>query len=230
MKRIIISLAVDIPTRTRYQNAIRRLRRSVHAHSTDDSRFYINKCPVGCPKHDYINYAFKPYIINLARRTHDQVLWIDSACILQHDPKPIWDIIDAQGYYLQKNGWSPGEWMTDRSLELMEVTRDEACDMTLLMANVMGFDFTSQICCKYFDRWLNLSRNKDIFNGDWKNDKQQCSLDPRCLGHRHDQSVASVIANQMGLAITICAEQKLLMYAHPGDKGSEEYIILAAGA
>ena len=230
MKRIIVSLAVDKGSSDRYQRAIKRLRRSVHANSSIDSRFYINKYPDGCPTHQDINYAFKPYIVKLLfDEGYDQVLWIDSAIVVKKDLKPVWDIIDKQGYYLQLNGWTPGEWMTDKSLELMGVTRDAACKMLLCMANVMGFDKNDAICMLYFNRWLKYSKVKDIFSGPWSNKNNECSKDPRCLGHRHDQSVASIIAAQMDFYFTDCSKG-LLIYGKPEAKETEGYIFVAAGA
>jgi len=227
-KRKIISLAVDEMKRRknshRFRNASRKLRKSLNTFHIGDSKIYTGY-PPGCPKHSNNPYAFKPFVINKAREDgYDQVLWIDAACIVKKRLDPIWNILDKQGYYIQLNGWQSGEWASDDCLRQMNVTRDEAMLMPHAMANVMGFDFTNPIAEKLFNTWHNHGK-MGTFNGDWKNDKQQCSQDPRCLGFRHDQTVISILASQAGLNFTDCSANKLLSY-----KQSDGYVIHAAGA
>ena len=50
---------------------------------------------------------------------------------------------------------------------------------------------------QFFDRWLKLAKEEITFCGDWNNNSKQCSQDERCLGHRHDQTTASIIAHQL---------------------------------
>jgi hypothetical protein len=37
------------------------------------------------------------------------------------------------------------------------------------------------------------------FRGDWDNERNQVSSDTRCRGHRHDQSVGSILAYKLGM-------------------------------
>jgi len=154
------------------------------------------------------------------------VLWIDAGCYVKKSLDAHWDIIEKQGYYIQLNGWTSGDWTTDRCLEIMGVSREEAFKMPHAMANVMGFDFTNPICTECFDKWLDYSKNKEVFSGPWKNDKGSCSKDSRVLGHRHDQSVIGILAAQMGLNFTDSVGKGLLSY---GKDDKEGYVIIATG-
>ncbi|MBU8911325.1 MAG: hypothetical protein KOO65_08650 [Desulfobacterales bacterium] len=225
-KRIVISLGIDDEGSRRYRNALGKLRRSVLDYHIGEMKFYT-EYPEGCPTHQEINYGFKPFVINIARvQGYEQVLWIDAGCVVTKRLDAIWDIIDEQGYYLQQNGWNTGNWMTDKSLEIMNLTRDEAMDLPHAMANVMGFDFTTSICQDFFYTWYEYSKNKEVFSGPWKNDRRQCSADERCLGHRHDQSIASVIASKLEMKFTDTSKNKLLTYGPPDTKG---YVLVASG-
>src|SRR5208337_3530097 len=59
--------------------------------------------------------------------------------------------------------------------------------------------------------WLNPS----AFLGDWRNDHQQVSHDPRCLGHRHDQSVGSIITCHLGMDHVIAQDTFFMYYSNP---------------
>jgi hypothetical protein len=66
----------------------------------------------------------------------------------------------------------------------------------------MGLNSTSGIAMQFLDRWHAAATDGVSFIGDWTNDRGQCSADPRCRGHRHDQVIGSIIANQLGMGLT----------------------------
>lgn len=162
--------------------------------------------PPECPTHFDVPYAFKPAVVRHARKEgFDIVVWADSSASLQHDPVPLFDHIREHGVFVSANGWNCAQWTSDECLRIMGVTRDEAEKMPHASALVIGFDFRDVTACTLFSKWAEGATN-GAYIGPWKNipktEKQTfreawCSDDPRCLGHRHDQSVLSIVTNLM---------------------------------
>jgi hypothetical protein len=40
-----------------------------------------------------------------------------------------------------------------------------------------------------------------IFNGNWNNSNNTESTDPRCMGHRHDQTCAELVAHKLAIPL-----------------------------
>ena len=154
-----------------------------------------------CPPHSKDPYAFKLYAIEHARfRGYDIVIWLDSPNRLV---KPIDDWlpkISEVGVYLQRDGWLCGQWANDNCLKYFGVTRDEAMQIPNIYASIMAFDFRTQVASKFLERWK-AACDAGAFRGNAKNDTGTESNDTRCLGHRHDQTCAELVAYQMGIEI-----------------------------
>ena len=67
-----------------------------------------------------------------------------------------------------------------------------------------AFDYTAVTpkATNFFDKWFQSAKEEITLCGDWNNLKKQCSDDERCLGHRHDQTTASIIAYQLEIERT----------------------------
>ena len=100
---------------------------------------------------------------------------------------------------MQKDGNRIGSWTHDKCLEKYGLTRDEAMKMSLYTAGCTGLDFSNETSLKYLSMWKEAAEDGESFLGAWKNKAQQLSKDPRCVGHRHDMSVGSIIAHQLGM-------------------------------
>jgi len=152
-----------------------------------------------CPPHSKDPYAFKLYAIEHARfRGYDIAIWLDSPNRLV---KPIDDLlpqISKVGVYLQRDGWLCGQWANDNCLRYFGLTRDEAMQIPNIYASIMAFDFRHPITSIFLERWK-AACLAGIFRGNAKNDKGTESKDTRCLGHRHDQTCAELIAYQLGI-------------------------------
>ena len=206
-EQCIVNVAVD---QARYSRGTARLWKSLSPwNSTAAFMSWDMGLPRGSPRHQDHPYGFKPYAVAAARDAgHRYVLWLDSAIVLIKDPQKIFDAIRRDGYYFRANGWGCGQWMTDRSLEIMKLTRDEAMLMPDFVGSCMGFDLQNPAVAAWFDEWYRHATD-GAFQGDWKNDRHQCSGDPRCLGHRHDQVIGSVLFNRAGFKFN---EEDLFSY------------------
>ena len=155
---------------------------------------------VGSKSHQEVPYQFKVYAIEKARQMgYDVVLYCDASLFAVKDVMPvIYHIID-KGYLMEFCGFSAGQWSTDICLQEFGLTRDEAMNVPMHSAGFTGINFQNQLANEFFNKWLKSAQEEISFQGAWNNLQKQCSQDERCLGHRHDQTTASIIAHQIGM-------------------------------
>jgi len=194
MSRCIVSVGVG----GWYPQGIDRLARSLNYHGFNGEVMLWKTYPVGCPPHQENPYAFKLHAIQEAFDAgHDQVLWLDSSAWAIGNPAPVMDIIERQGHYLWTSGYWTGQWTNDETLEHFGVTREEAMTITMIYALAIGLDRRNDRSMEFFRQWKEASA-LGLFKGDWKRKEGD---HPDYLGHRHDQSSASLIAHSLGMEI-----------------------------
>lgn len=153
----------------------------------------------GSPTHQQIPYAFKTHaLMYCLRKKYDQVIFADSSIWAVKPWKPVWDLIGSQGYYIEEAGHWCGTWTKDKVLDRMGVSRDETMKMPMFTAGFVGLDLRKEVPVEFLKQWHAYACDGDSFKGTWGNENKQMSSDPRCKGHRHDMSVGSILANQMG--------------------------------
>lgn len=163
---------------------------------------------IGSPYHkgsaDAIPYAFKAHSIKKAiDEGVDLLLWCDSVVYATKSIEPIFKHIEEHGYLLFDNiGYTIGDFTSDACLEKWGMTRTEAFESKMLMACVMGFDLRNETAKKFLEKYIEAASDGVSYPGCWTNENLQVSNDMRCKGHRHDQSLASILVKQMGLTIT----------------------------
>ena len=153
---------------------------------------------VGSKSHFEVPYQFKVYAIEKVRQMgYDVVLYCDASLYAIKDVMPVIYYIIEKGHLMEFCGFSAGQFSTDLCLSKFGLTRDEAMDIGLHSAGFTGLNFQNEKANEFFDKWLQSAKEEISFCGDWNNNKKQCSDDDRCLGHRHDQTTASIIAYQL---------------------------------
>lgn len=158
---------------------------------------------IGCKPHTEVPYQFKVYAIEKVRQMgYDVVLWCDASLFAVKDVMPVIHYIIEKGYLMEYCGFSVGQWSTDICLREFNLTRDEAMDIPLHSSGFTGLNFQHPISNEFMDSWFKSGQEEITFNGDWNNNNNQCSMDSRCLGHRHDQTTASIIAHKVGMERT----------------------------
>ena len=154
---------------------------------------------IGSPTHKEDPYAFKIYAIEYVRNQgYDIVIWCDSPTRLVKRIDDWIPEIAKVGVYLQKDGWSCGQWANDNALQWFGKTRDEAMNISSIYACIMAFDFRHPITNQFITIWKDCCK-AGLFRGKWNNKEKTESQDERCLGHRHDQTCAELIANRLGI-------------------------------
>ena len=153
---------------------------------------------VGSKPHLEVPYQFKVYAIEKARQMgYDVVLYCDASLYAIKDVMPVIYYIIEKGHLMEFCGFSVGQFSTDLCLSEFAITRDEAMNIGLHSAGFTGLNFQNEKASEFFDKWLQSAKEEISFCGDWNNNEKQCSDDDRCLGHRHDQTTASIIAYQL---------------------------------
>jgi hypothetical protein len=198
MKSAIVTFANN---EERYIKGQKRQEQSLKAVGWDGDYYAFSTFEeIGSPPHDEVPYAFKPFAIEKVRQMgYDVVLWMDAPV---YATKPLWMLakeISDRGVLLFDNlGFTIGDFTSDKCLELMNLSRSVSFTKPMIMACVMGFDFRVVKTRNFFKDYL-AGVYSGAYEGDWNNNNGQVSTDPRVKGHRHDQSVASIIASKMGI-------------------------------
>lgn len=225
MNPLIINIATG-----GYKKGADRLRKTLFEKNfCGDILFFDNESDVGSPSHIENPYAFKThtfqYGLNLG---YTKILWLDASVYAIKDINIVWDILDNIGYLMQYAGWTCGQWANDNSLDYFNITRDDAMNMKMYgNAGLLGLNFENETSKEFFNRWHKASID-GIFKGKWNNNEKTESNDERCLGHRHDMSTGSIIANQLGMNENFIPHDEILQYASPEDEVLNETIIFKA--
>jgi hypothetical protein len=165
-----------------------------------DVHFFSEYGQVGSKAHIEVPYQFKVYAIEKARKMgYDVVLYCDASIYAIKNVMPVINHIIEKGYLMEYCGFSVGEFSTDWCLNALGINRDEAMNIPLHSAGFTGLNFKNELAKSFFEKWYECAKEEITFCGDWNNDNNQCSLDKRCLGHRHDQTTASIIAHKLGI-------------------------------
>lgn len=206
MKKCIINFADNS-----YLKGQERLKTSLGKIVFDgDLLFWTSKLPPNSPLHDDAPWAFKVFAFAEAKRQgYELVLWIDSNGIAIRPLEKIFKKIERQGYYLwSRHSATIGEWSSDKVLSSFGLTRDQAFGIPEINAFCLGLNFKNKQANLFFERWLERAKDGFSFRGISKeyplamsntNKDYAVSLDKRVKGHRHDQTIASIIAWQLKL-------------------------------
>lgn len=215
-----------------YAQGQQRLWRSLDAHIGDaDLRFYTDESQIeNCAPHSATPYAFKPCAVMAAFKAgYRYVLWMDASLIVERSMLPIQQRLWADGYVFPLNGWTTGHWSTDACLEYFKLTRDEAFGIEHMMACFMAWDFSRPDCREFLRMWHAAALDGVSFRGAWTNKNREVSSHPEVLGHRHDQTAASLIAHQLGMVMKPLPELKYYDDPRPSAPGEEVIIRLKGG-
>lgn len=209
-KQVVISLC---NSNGNYRIAMERLRQSAERFGVDFIGFDGEES-VGAPPHHENPYAFKVYCwLKAIEMGYEQILWLDSSCVVVRDLKPVFDEISVNGYIMQEAGHMVGNWCNDYTLDYFGLSREDAMLMPMYgNAGFLGLDITQQPAIDFFHRWWD-SMLGGCFKGGWEN-------------HRHDMVCGSIIANKLGMEFK--KGDEWLQYSSPNAELINETIIITA--
>lgn len=160
---------------------------------------------------DYGPYCAKPYALMETRmRGADIGILLDCAFYPIRPIHPLIEHIAREGYYFCRNGATVGEWSSDRALERVGMPREEAFTVQEISSYCVGLNFADARCVELLYRWCGYAGDRLTFAGPHTNapyysgrNPGLCSADSRVRGHRHDQTVLSIIAHRMGMCTLV---------------------------
>ena len=182
-----------------YNKQAERLKASFAPYNIDVLHFTDYESINSKPHNEY-PYAFKANAIQMARlKGYNVVLWCDSPVVCKKSPLDLFDYITENKYVFFDNiGFSVGDYTSDICLAHFGIDRDKSFEIPMIMASVMGFDFRDEITVKIFETYLGYAHT-NAYQGSWFNNKNEVSIDNRVKGHRHDQSVMSLVLHKFGV-------------------------------
>lgn len=176
--------------------------------------------PHGAPWHTVVPYAFKPHAIEQARAEGvDMILWLDAAVLPIRSLAPLWERIERDGYWFAENAWNNYQWTADGAYpalfddaDSISSAREANKEIPQVIACAFGLNLRSKIGTAFQAEYLRLAQ-AGAFIGPWwnSNNPANAGRDPRkcapcgppgVIGHRHDQTAASVIAWRLGMNLT----------------------------
>lgn len=165
---------------------------------------WTDRYPPGSPSHEDLPYGFKSYAFQHAVKAgYRTILWLDCSCWAVRPLEPLFDEIESSGHLLSYEGWVAGEWLNDKALANLGVTRDEAMAFPLVGGMMMGVDLSVVRSQRWLELFTTYCQDGTTLPGtSHTNLNGAVSADPRCRGHVADQAVASIIAAKLGMQIT----------------------------
>ena len=158
--------------------------------------------PPGSPTQEQCSHGFKPWAVKAAQDAgYTTVAWLDASVWAVAPIEPLFEFAERRGFYLTHNGNNVGQFSSDASLEIFGVTREEALRVREVATGFVVLDLTKELPAEFQRRWLHYTtfRNGAAYNGPDTNEGSVVSGDARVIGHRHDQTVASLILHQIGV-------------------------------
>ena len=201
--------------------------------------------PTGC-----VPYAFKPYALNWASlQGYTSLLWCDASIVPIRPLGPLWEYIEGEGVWLGRNGFNNYEWTadsaypdlfpeywgnqqmsTDHVWENMRVTNRE---IPHVVATAFGLSLAHPEGRAFLDEYFRLASQTRAFCGPWQNSNSPevqgrnwnrptapCGSSD-VLGHRHDQTAASVIAWRLGIPLV----DPPRFFSYDGGQREDTYLV-----
>lgn len=165
-----------------------------------------------------VPYGFKAYAIKKAQLDgYETIIWMDSAIYATKSIQPFIDHIESNGNAFFDNiGFSVGDYTSDSCLEKFGWSREKAFKKKMIMACLMGLDVTRAWEKQFVDKYYEAAQDGVSYHGSWHNHNGEVSSDMRVKGHRHDQSVASIIIDDLGMPIINAQDTFFAYESHKG--------------
>jgi hypothetical protein len=221
MKKTVVSFADGVGN---YMKAMNRLELSLQGNFDGTFKGVNDYGHIASVQHKEVPYQFKAKSIYKAMEDGGElILWCDSVVYAKQSIEPVFDHIKEYGYLFFDNiGFTVGDYTSDACLAHFGVTREEAFKMPMIMACVMGLNIHNSTTQEFIRQYVAASEDGLTYPGAWSNKNAEVSYDLRVQGHRHDQSVASILIHKLGMEIlkgneTFFMYQEHLKVMHKAD-------------
>lgn len=200
------------------------------------SRMWEGRYPPGSPSHKHIPYAFKAYALMSIASAYDRIMWLDSSIVPIRSLDPIWEHASKYGVWISGNQdwetgkwWNNAQWTADSAYPDLFSIETEAArivnrEIPHVSAGAIAIDLSRPKGAEFLREYFRLASETQAFVGPARNTPETPCGPPSTLGHRHDQTAASVIAWRLGIPLT--EPPKFLAYK---GRETEETILLVDG-
>lgn len=216
-----------------------RLARSIAEHSPGITVLGYPTCGGvdDAPTHQEIPYAFKPLCMlqALDRMMHGlsfdfgndlstaTLLWCDASVWAIKDIAPLFEHIEREGHAFFHSGFNVAQYTNDATLDEFDILREEAKGIDMISSGCFGLDMRRLESRVLLAFW---QKKSYLFSGAWNNNSRSESKDPYCQGHRHDQSVLSLLAYYKAMG---CLPHKGSFFEYDSDQPGENCCLVARG-
>ena len=142
---------------------------------------------------------------------YETILWADASIYAINNLDLVFKYIEEKGYMFFANSYI-GHFSTDVCLQHFNITREEAFAMREIMGCCFGLNLRNKTVLEFLDNLYFMSTDGKTFVGPWNNDNNEVSVDQRVKGHRHDQTVASLLAHKLGMVDFIEPHKTFMCY------------------
>lgn len=170
----------------KYRIGQERLRDSLYWNKQMKMALYGTYKEIGSPTHQQSPYEFKIHSMKLAAKEDPIVLWADASIWLNGDIKPVIELIERDGYFMEQSGNMVRDWTNAHTMDYFLMSNET--DFEMPIAGCFGIDFNSQIGKEFMHQW-ELSAKNGCFKGQWDGDDR----------HRHDMSCMGIISNMLDM-------------------------------
>lgn len=192
-----------------YEPYKQRLARSV-ATFAPNTPFLSHDCvKPGWLPHGVAPYAFKIGAVRDAQAAgYDTVLWLDAGSYLVGPLDVLWHRIVANGHYIVADSELLANWISDEAIDHFGIARGDLRDSgwPLVGGKVYGFNLNHSRTLTFIDEWEKRAK-AGLFR------EQSVAYRERVYGHRHDESIAAILAQHLGMSLSpfgdlYCGHQK----------------------
>jgi hypothetical protein len=243
MRRCVVNLISG--NNVYYRRGQKRIAAMMNKWDPETALLIHDSIPADWPSHKDKPYAFKSFALMEAAKDFDLLLWCDSSVVPIAPMGPLWERIERDGYFLVDGGGVNYDWTADSAYPDLfpgvpiEEARKINRTFKQIVGGIIGLNVRSTIGAEFLRLYYELAANTNAFCGPWAN--LNCPTRPQygpsssyttaacgppdVIGHRHDQTAASVLAWRMGLklsqypapyAYTLASEETILLHDGPG--------------
>jgi len=219
MRKCVLSFAT---TERNFEAGIHRISGRLNELDFDGDYLYWivshRDFPEGCPTHLESPWGFKPWCFQQAlSRGYDLALWLDTSVVPVNIDLIFKKIAEKGSYFVRAKHQTQinrmaGEACSDHALEAMGLKREQALTIPQISAARIGLNLHNDKSLKFLAAWQHRSMDGVSFKGYrgcptpiayssvYSNEDEFASSDSRVIGHRHDQTIASILVNDLNIA------------------------------
>lgn len=145
-------------------------------------------------------YTLKAAAWEYVSQFYDVILWLDCSVWAIKPIEPIMDIIEHEGYYFWRSGYSLGQTSGRHCLKYFRIDEDESFDIQDTSTSMMGLKLSNPLGADFLKQWLASAKN-GMFHGS-RDAIVGASGREQLFEHRQDQSAASCLTHKIGLKLT----------------------------